>query len=644
MKSRRFFAGLFAAVAFIFVFVPTAAAAESHDWETTVLFTNDLQSSFLPRAAEGGGELGGYARLKTALDRERSKHPNALTLDGGDFSGGSLIRSLYTTQAAELRTMGALGYDAVTAGSDDFDYGGMGFAQMLNAAALSGDPTPALLMANYKPAQDNPDLLDLQRAMAAYGVQDCVLLERDGITYGIFGLMGTDAAALAAGSGFELGDAVSSARRCVDTLKGQGAQFIICLSHSGTNEKERLSEDEQLAKKVEGIDLIISGHTHTLLTQPLLVGDTYIVSAGACCGYLGSITLSCTQEGGRELVDYQLIPIDETLPEDQRIEDLVEGWKTQVSSGYLSKYNLTYDQILTFSGFDLRMPAAGVQEGNALGELAADAFRWAVAELAANAPESAAVAIVDGSALRASLYAGAVTTAQAFDVLSMGVGSDGTVGFPLVEIYLTGEELKAAAEADASILPVQLYMSGIAYSFNIHRVLFNRVTDIWMAEPDCFAGPTGQGQTPVENSQLYRVVTGLDVAKTLSTVKERSKGLLSVEPKMSDGDPVTDLEDCILYDKNGNELKEWYSLAAYLAAFGENGVSQCYAVEDGRKQVSRSWSPVQLMRNPNQVTLAVLLAVILAAALTVFLVRLAIRLRRRRRYGGGYLRRRRFGR
>ena len=81
-------------------------------------------------------------------------------------------------------------------------------------------------------------------------------------------------------SGFVLEDPVQAAGRCVQSLKEQGAQFIICLSHSGTSEKTKNSEDEQLAQKVEGIDLIISGHTHTTLEAPIVVGDTYIVSAG----------------------------------------------------------------------------------------------------------------------------------------------------------------------------------------------------------------------------------------------------------------------------------------------------------------------------------------------------------------------------
>ena len=142
--------------------------------------------------------------------------------------------------------------------------------------------------------------------------------------------------------------------------------------------KEKKSEDEQLAKNVTGIDLIVSGHTHTTLHEPIVVGDTYIVSAGPYSENLGSITLSWNEAGEKTLVDYELIPVDETVPEDQAIRNLTETWKTQVSAGYLSRYGLTYDQILTTSDFALNTPQSGVQSGNSLGELVSDSFLWAV--------------------------------------------------------------------------------------------------------------------------------------------------------------------------------------------------------------------------------------------------------------------------
>lgn len=627
--------------------LPATVWAGAPACTTTILFTHDLHSHFLPQRTEDGGASGGYARLKTALDRERAEHPDALVVDGGDFSVGSLIQTLYTTQAAELRTMGALGYDAVTAGNHEFDHKGTGFAQMLNAAVLSGDRVPALLMANYRPSAEDPNQLDIQRAMAAYGVKDSVLLERGGVTYGIFGLMGEDSHDCAPTSGFVLEDRVKSAQRCVDSLREQGAQFIICLSHSGTNEKEKKSEDEQLAKKVEGIDLIVSGHTHTTLTGPIVVGDTYIVSAGPYCENLGAITLTWSADGTKTLDDYRLIPIDETVSEDPEIAAMVEGWKSQVGGSYLARYGFSYDQVLTTGGFDLETPESGLQEGNALGELVADAFLWASRELVADAPSVHTVAVTADGVLRAPLYAGEITASQTFDVLSMGVGEDGTSGFPLVEVYLTGKELKAAAEVDASVTPImpvaQLYLSGMSYSFNTHRMFFNRVTEVQLYQDTVGDGNSrDRTYTQIDDDQLYRVVTGMYSAQMLGTVKSKSMGLLSLEPKMADGSPVTDFNDCILYDKNGSEIKEWYALAAYLRSFGENGLPDWYAASDGRKDVSRSWSPIQLLKHPNWITLATLAVLILVVLAVYWAVWTLVRRQRRRRYGGGY--RRRFGR
>ena len=482
MKRLRRLPACLLAILLLLSLLPVSVWASAPTHRATVLFTHDLHSHFLPQPDGQGGESGGYARLKTALDRERAAHPDALVLDGGDFSIGSLIQTLYTTQGAELRTMGALGYDAAAVGNHEFDHTGTGFAAMLNAAVGSGDRVPALLMANYKPAGDNPNKLDIQRAMSAYGVRDSMLLERGGVTYGIFGLMGEDSHSCAPSSGFTLGGMAENAQRCVDALKAEGAEFIICLSHSGTNEKKKLSEDERLAEKVPGIDLIVSGHTHTTLEAPLVVGNTYIVSAGPYCENLGSITIDWKPGGERELVDYHLTPIDETLSEDEDITYMIDRWKRLVGGTYLGRYGLSYDQVLTVAGFDLDTPESGVQKGNALGELVADAFLWATQNLETDAPDVPTVTVTADGVLRAPLASGEITTSMAFDVLSMGVGSDGTSGFPLVGVYLTGKELKAAAEVDASVTPLmpaaQLYMAGLEYSFNVHRMFFNRVTDI----------------------------------------------------------------------------------------------------------------------------------------------------------------------
>ena len=615
--------------------IPADAAPPANT--ATILFTHDLHSHFLPQPAEDGGESGGYARLKTAIDREREKCPDALLLDGGDFSIGSLVQTLYTTQAAELRTMGALGYDAATLGNHEFDHTGTGFAQMLNAAVDSGDPLPALLEANYRPAEDNPDKDFIQQAMDDYGVQETLLLERDGVTYGIFGLMGVDSDDCAPTSGFALEDAAQAAERCVASLREQGADLIICLSHSGTSEDPKLSEDELLAKAVDGIDVIISGHTHTTLIEPIVVNDTYIVSAGPYCENLGSLTLVWGGHDKKQLRDYHLTPIDETLPDDPDTAAMVEMWKDEVGDVYLSRYGLTYDKVLTTTVFDLNTPESGVQQGNNLGDLVADAFLWAVENLEADTLDAATVSVTADGVLRAPLRTGSLTTSQAFDVLSMGVGADGTSGFPLVGVYLTGKELKAVAEVDASVTPImpvaQLYIGGMEYNFNTNRMFFNRVTDARLY-PTAFADGSQSGAAAeIEDGQLYRVVTGMYSAQMLGTVKTKSMGLLSLEPKMADGSPVTDFNDCILYDKDGNEIKEWYALAAYLESFGKDGVPEAYAsgLGDGRKTVTHGLSPSELLTDWNWITWVVVLAALAVLLLAALLVRLILRRARRKR-------------
>ena len=629
MRSNHpIFKILLTAIVLCLCLLPSArGAGEAASQETTVLFTHDLHDCFFPRIQEDGGELGGFARLAAVLEQERGEHPDALTVDAGDFSSGSLIQVLSTTRAPELQVLGAMNYDVVTPGNHEFDNGGDGFASMLSAARNSGTQLPALVMANYRPSQENPNQLDLQRALSFYGAQEYILLERGGVTYGIFGLLGQDAHDSAPISGFSLEDPAQAAQRCVDKLKEQGAEFIVCLSHSGTSERG-VSEDEELAQAVEGIDLIVSGHTHTTLTEPLVVGDTYVVSAGSNCENLGSITLSWNEAGEKTLLDYRLIPIDGAAGEEPTISALAEDWKEQVDIGYLASYGLTYDQELTQNGAFLSTPEDGVQEGNALGELTADAFLWAAEEWLGESQDVPTVALTAAGVLRAPLPRGTVTTAQVFEVLCVGTGADGTAGSPLISCYLTGKELRAALEVDASVstrmAEAQLYFAGVEYSFNTHRMFLNKVMD---------ARLTQTGET-LEKDQLYRVVTSLYCGQMLGTVKERSFGLLSIVPKDESGAPIQDLTTRVLRDPSGYEIKEWYALASYLQTFGMEGIPTSYAWPDGRKEVSHSWNPIELMRNPNLLTIGVLLLMVLAAAAGVLLIRAFVRSRRNRRYGG----------
>ena len=240
-----------------------------------------MHDNFLPVKVLINGsyvELGGYARLKSAIDREKKLKPDALLLDAGDFSMGTLFQTIFSNDAPELRIMGQMGYDATTFGNHEFDFRGEGLAKSLNAAIESGDSLPVIVASNYTYPADkdgnlSDSLKDLKSEMEKYPVKDYTVIDRGGIKVGIFGLIGKDAISDAPMSDLGFTDQVESAKRVVKILKEQEkVDLIVCLSHSGIWDDKSKSEDEILAKNVPDINVIVSGHTHTKLDSPIIIG------------------------------------------------------------------------------------------------------------------------------------------------------------------------------------------------------------------------------------------------------------------------------------------------------------------------------------------------------------------------------------
>ena len=605
------------------------AADETAD-EITILYTHDMHSSFLPKEGPDGHSRGGYARLKTLIDEQKEEHPNALVLDGGDFSMGSLFQTAYSTSALELRAMGQMGYDVTTFGNHEFDYRASGLADMLYAAVDSGDPLPAIVDANYLPPQEDEETWD---ALYTYGVQDYRILERGGVPYVIFGITGVDSDECAPMSGMELHDPVETAKRVVEEATEQcqtayGADpVVICLSHSGTENGK--GEDYELARKVDGIDVIISGHTHTTLEQPIEVNDTYIVSAGENSKNLGVLTLTRTQDGV-ELKDSRLVPVDERVPEDPEMAAWIEAAKSQVEQDYLADFDLEFDQVLVNNPyqFDTVDEVYDTQHESTLGNLLADAYYWAGNQASQDPVD---VALTASGVIRDTFPKGPITVSQVFNVASLGIGADGVPGYPLISVYLTGKDLKNAIEVDASVPPLmsaaQLFYSGVGYSFNTNRMIFDKV--------DCAVLMREGGITePIVDDQLYHVVTGLYIGQMLGAVESSTFNILTVTPRDAQGNPIdiSQLEDYILHDDEGNEVKEWYAIASYLQSMGGE-MDQKYGQTDGRKLVYSSWNPVSLLKNaglPTSLAILALVIVVVLLVLMVVLVRKFI-LRRMRR-------------
>ena len=618
-------------------------AADAPQAPVTILFTHDTHSHFLPSAETGGGQSGGYTRLYTLLEQQRAAAPGAvITLDGGDFSMGTLFQTVYTTEAAELRMLGATGYDVTTFGNHEYDFRAQGLADMLNAALDSGDPLPAIVQGNYRPltAQNtdgNTEISDdtlavsaaVQSALDRYGVTDYTVIERDGVRFAVFGLLGEDADACAPMSGMAFEPIADAAQRIVaDIEQNADADYVICLSHSGTSSDPGKSEDQLLARAVDGIDVIISGHTHTTLAEPVIENGTLIVSAGEYTQNLGVLTLSKDADGETVLESYQLIPVDETVADDPGMLELTEQFKQSVQEQYLDAYDMEFDEVLAEAPFDFTpISEFGLTPGeDPLGNLIADSYIHAVREAEGDDYIPVDFAVVATGVIRGSFAQGDITVSDAFNVSSLGSGADGTPGYPLIAVYVTGRELRDAFEVDASVSPLmpaaRLYGAGMHWEFNTRRMIFNKVTDAWQVLEDGTA-------VPLEDDRLYRVVTGLYSGQMLGTVNAQSFGLLTVTPRNADGSEVTDFEQCIVYNPDGTEVKEWFALASYLRAL--EVVPDRYAAPEGRKVVYSSLNPVDLFKNPNWITLTVLGLALVLIAVIVLIVLLICRRRRRSR-------------
>ena len=240
-----------------------------------------------------------------------------------------------------------------------------------------------------------------------------------------------------------------------------------------------------------------------------------------------------------------------------------------------------------------------------------DADQWAVEQATG---ENVDVALTASGVIRESIPMGEVKVSDVFNAASLGVGTEGE----LIAIYLTGADLKNALEVDASVYPLmhsaQLFFSGVEYSFNTNRMIFNKVDYAMLRNDDGTLAA-------IDDEKMYRVVCGMYMGQMLGSVESTSMGLLTITPRDADGNPieVADLGNYVVRDENGTPVKEWYAIASYLQQMGGE-MDEQYAQTDGRKDVYSSWNPVKLLRNANKFTcilLAVLLVLILIVALIV---------------------------
>lgn len=618
--------------------------AKTEPKQLDILFTHDTHShlnSFTTIVNGEKKEAGGFAKLKTLINEHKKVNPDTLVLDGGDFSMGTLIQTVYDTEAAELRMLGQIGCDVTTLGNHEFDYQSKGLADMLNAAKNSGDTVPSLVLCNVDwDAMEEAGLSEgqkqIQSAFEKYQVRDYVVVQKGNIKIAVLGVFGKDALVCAPTCELVWKDPVKAAKQTVEKIKKkEKVDMIACVSHSGTWDDADKSEDEILAKEVPDIDLIISGHTHSQLDKPIQHGNTYIVSCGEYGKNLGTISMTQKDDGRWKATSYELIPVSDEVNPDETTQAKIDALMDTVDINYLAKFGYTRKEVLAENDIEFNsLDEMGTKhEELNLGDIISDAYVYAVENSDNYDGDPVDVAVVPSGTVRDTYAKGEITVESVYNSFSLGIGKDGLAGYPLISAYLTGKELKLVAEIDASISDfmtiARLYCSGLNFTFNPHRMILNKVTDCYLT------GQDGKREE-IQDDKLYHVVTDLYTGQMLGSVMDISYGLLSIIPKDKEGNPIEDLEEYAIMEEN-QELKAWVAIARYMQSFDDTdgdgiaNVSEYYATIHGRKVVENSRNPVQLLKNPNKffmLMIGIVTVAVLIVLLLIFFIRKVLRKRR----------------
>jgi len=634
---RRQALSLLSALLLIFAFYPQLpASAGSGDRNITILFTHDIHSHLEGKETEKDGEKtvrGGAARLAALLraEREESGEENCLYVDSGDFSQGTLFQAGYLSDANELRLLGELGCDYVTIGNHEWDLAGEGLAEMLRTALKkaeeNGETLPGVVIGNLDfTGELTEEQKKVRASLEEYGdATGCpytytIREMENGIKVGIFGLSGLNSIEDSPTAGMKWTNYIEAAKVITAELE-KSCDLILCLSHSGMSGRES-GEDCELAKECPGIDVIVSGHSHSSFDTPVVVGTTRIVSAGEYMENLGVLSLTVKEDGSISELGYHLDALDETVEEDPSILSRIGEIRERIGEEYIDIYRdmfteldeVEYDGVIAHCGFDFISLSEmyATHDEYPLGDLIADSYLY---EARKQGIDDIDVCLVGLGTIRNSISAGDITLADAFEICSLGVGSDRSAGHPLLTGYVTGAELKLLLQLDSSLGPsvssIKMSYAGLRYSFNTERVLLDRVTEAYLVSED-------GTEEEIDEERRYKFCCNLYAANMLGMLNSLTKGVLKITPTDREGNVISDFSAVSLKTADGREIKEWVAFADYLSSFDKNddGISEIpgsYSRKDGRKYKYSEGGAARL-RNPGTTTVVLMIAVTIAFA------------------------------
>jgi len=528
-----------------------SAAAPGGKKTFTILHTNDLHSAFIgmgpaadytPLTTNDDKTRGGYARVAAVIaarKKAREGQGPVLILDAGDFSMGTPFAAASREIGAELQVMSRMGYDATTFGNHDFDLGPDGLARAMGVAIKAGR-IPAVLSSNTDFAAADPKLDGLRELSKGGAIRPYIVIERGGLRFGLFGLLGKEAQYYTGGAGaVKFLDPLESARAVVKTLREtEKVDVVIALSHSGVTKgkdgKFTTGEDVTVGE-LPGVDVVIGGHSHTELLEPIMAnGRTPVVQTGKESQNVGELVI--TIDGSALTVEsYKLHPIDDTILGDAAVNDAIEKLKKGVTTAVFASRGYSIDQPLAIAPRDLPNTFTDITAGTILANHATDAFRQAT---------HADIGFTVNGLLRAPILrgkTGVVTVYDVFAVAPLGAGVvDPTAGSALLTAYFTGQELKNLLEfflVDNPAHPGEMFprTSGLRCRYDPSRPKFDVVTAIELGDLD-------RGYKAIDitgkDARLFSLTCPLYVGVILVAIPKYTKGKLPLVAKNKDGQPL----------------------------------------------------------------------------------------------------------
>jgi len=576
------------AILFLLFILLILRAAAQQEQKIVILHTNDLhshltgftpESAYTPLTVNDDKTIGGFARIASIIKNEKEKNEGiTLVVDAGDFLMGTLFQGTETKTGFQLRLMKKAGYDVACLGNHEFDYGPVKLAEIINSSVKGGE-IPSLLLSNAVLDDEDPGDDALEKLFAGNILGRTTVVRRGGLKFGFFSLLGKEADENAAyASPVTFSNQVSTAKKMVKQLQEEKCDIIICLSHSGVTQNKKgewAGEDAKIAQKVKGIDVIVSGHTHSYLDKPVMVNGIPIVQAGEYGVNVGKLSLTYNN-GKVNTTGYSLIPVDDRTAGDPAIHRLIEDQKKIVTEEILKPLGMDYDRSVVETDFILECIELGnIKESN-LGPLVADAIHNYVNSHVKTGTDVSMVAV---GVIRDRILPGIQTAPDIFRLMSMGSGNDAVPGYPLSRVYVTGKELKSILEilqlAYKSTPANYCYYSGLKAEFDPEKCLLKKIVGIEIVKPD--------GNKTVDFSKkaktLYSITANSYMLEFVGIIKKMSFGLINVVPKDASGNPITDMRTAVIdFDDSRygiQEGKEWLALMEYLSSMDDtngNGI------------------------------------------------------------------------